>query len=195
MVFRENTYSVLLVSASEKFNSNLKTLLPSSDYWPVVEAASISAARRTLAEQSFDIIFINSPLPDDFGLQFAIDACGSGNAGVLILVKSELYNEIYYKSLEYGVITLSKPTTAAVIEQALHILCATRERLRRMEEKQASVNNKIEEIRLVNRAKWVLIENLKMTEPDANRYIEKQAMDRRVPKKQIAENIIKLYQQ
>ena len=49
------------------------------------------------------------------------------------------------------------------------------------------------EIRLVNRAKWVLINELKMDEPQAHRYIEKQAMDRCVSKKAVAEEIVKTY--
>ena len=52
---------------------------------------------------------------------------------------------------------------------------------------------KIDEIRLVNRAKWLLIECLSMTEADAHRYIEKQAMDLRLSKREVAENIIKTY--
>jgi response regulator NasT len=55
------------------------------------------------------------------------------------------------------------------------------------------VEEKMAEIRLVNRAKWVLISELKMEEPQAHRYIEKQAMDRCVPRRTIAEEIIKLY--
>ena len=51
----------------------------------------------------------------------------------------------------------------------------------------------MKEIRIVNRAKWLLVSELKMTEPDAHRYIEKQAMDRCVSKRQIAEEIIKTY--
>lgn len=35
MVFRERTYGVLVVSASEKFNSAMRTLLPMTDYWPL----------------------------------------------------------------------------------------------------------------------------------------------------------------
>ena len=49
------------------------------------------------------------------------------------------------------------------------------------------------EIRLVNRAKLILINELKMSEPDAHHYIEKQAMDRCVSKREIAEEIIKTY--
>ena len=66
--------------------------------------------------------------------------------------------------------------------------------LRRMEARQASVEEKIEEIRLVNRAKWLLIERLGMTEAEAHRYMEKQAMDQRVSKRGLAEIIIKTYE-
>ena len=49
----------------------------------------------------------------------------------------------------------------------------------------------MEEIRLVNRAKWLLIDAASdMTESEAHRYIEKQAMDRCVTRRSIAENII-----
>lgn len=51
----------------------------------------------------------------------------------------------------------------------------------------------MKEIRLINRAKWILIEQLKMTESDAHRYIEKQAMDRCVTRTEIAETIIRTY--
>ena len=36
---------------------------------------------------------------------------------------------------------------------------------------------KMDEIRIVNRAKWVLITQLKMDEAQAHHYIERQAMD------------------
>ena len=193
MVFQERTYSVLLVSASEKFNAATMALLPGTDYWPVVTARSVSEAKRRLLEQEFDIVLINAPLPDDFGMHLAIDVCGSSDAGVLLLVKSELYNDIYAKVVGYGVLTLSKPTSVQTVSQTLRILCATRERLRQVEAKQATVEEKMEEIRLVNRAKWQLIQCLNMTEGEAHRYIEKQSMDLRISKREVAENIIKTY--
>ena len=194
MVFLERTYSVLVVSASEKFNTTAMTLLPMTDYWPVTTAKSIAEAKRKLLEQSYDIVLINAPLPDDFGMRLAIDTCNNSNAGVLLLGKSELYDDIYAKVVEYGVMTHSKPTSTQMVSQSLRVLCATRERLRKLEERQVSVDEKIEEIRLVNRAKWLLIECLSMTEADAHRYIEKQSMDLRISKREVAENIIKTYQ-
>ena len=62
-----------------------------------------------------------------------------------------------------------------------------------MEQKTASIEEKMEEIRIVNRAKWLLIEQLKMTEKEAHRYIEKQAMDRCVTRRIVAEKILATY--
>ena len=194
MVFQERTYSVLVVSSSEKFNSAAMSLLPMTDYWPVTVVKSVGEARRELTEKSYDIVLVNAPLTDDFGMQLAMDVCSSSEAGVLLLVKGELYNEIYAKVMEYGVITLAKPASMQMVSQSLRMLCATRERLRRLQARQASVQEKIEEIRIVNKAKWLLIECLRMTEPDAHRYIEKQAMDLRISKREVAENVIRTYQ-
>ena len=193
MVFQERTYSVLIVTASDSFVSSVMPLLPVTDYWPVTTVRSVSEARRRIVETDFDIVLINAPLPDDFGMRLAIDICTNSGAGVLLMVKSDLFNDIYAKVVSYGVITLSKPTNLQMVAQNLRILCATRERMRQMEAKQATVEEKIEEMRLVNRAKWLLIECLGMTEPEAHRYIEKQSMDERISKREVAENIIKTY--
>ena len=150
-------------------------------------------ARRKIAEAAFDIVLINAPLPDDFGMRLAVDICTGSGAGVLLLVRNDQFDDIYAKVVSYGVLTLSKPTNMQMVAQNLRILCATRERMRQMEAKQATVEEKIEEIRLVNRAKWLLIECLGMTEPEAHRYIEKQSMDQRISKREAAEAVIKTY--
>ena len=193
MVFQERTYSVLIVSSSDSFTNSIMPLLPMTDYWPVTTVRSVGEARRRNVDSEFDIVLINAPLPDDFGMRLAIDICSNSGAGVLLLVKNDLFNDIYSKVVSYGVITLSKPTNLQMVAQNLRILCATRERMRQMQARQETVEEKIEEIRLVNRAKWLLIECLSMTEAEAHRYIEKQSMDERISKREVAENIIKTY--
>jgi len=147
-----------------------------------------------MVNAAFDLILVNAPLPDDVGIDFAMESCAGSDAGVLLLIKSELYEETYYKVLPAGVIALPKPTSTQMVSQSLRVLCAIRERLRGVRQHQATVEEKIEELRLVNRAKWLLIECLHMTEPDAHRYITRQAMEERTSKREIAESIIRTYQ-
>lgn len=194
VIFQERTYSVLIVSASRNFNTALAPLLPVGEFWPVSTVGSVASARRELLERSFDIVIINAPLPDDLGSGLAVDICAHSQAATLLLVKSDIYNEVYSEAMEYGVFTLSKPTSSQLLKEYLKILCTTRERMRKLEGKQQTVEEKIEEIRLVNHAKWLLIECLSMTEAEAQRYIEKQAMDAQISKRQMAENVIKTYE-
>ena len=194
MIFQERTYSVLIVTATDSFTEKIMPLLPVTHYWPVTVVLSIGEARRKISETAFDIVLINAPLPDDFGMRLAVDICTGSGAGVLLLVRNDQFDDIYARVVSYGVLTLSKPTSMQMVAQNLRILCATRERMRQMEAKQATVEEKIEEIRLVNRAKWLLIECLDMTEPEAHHYIEKQSMDRRISKREVAETVIKTYQ-
>ena len=193
MSLKERVYSVLIVSAAEGFNDALSALLPNSKYSPTNFVSNISAAKRALAERAFDFVIINSPLPDDIGTRFAIDTGSSKETVVLLMVRAELQAEIYDKVAEHGVFVLPKPTSKPIIITALSWLSSAREKLRKTEKKTLSIEEKMEEIRIVNRAKWLLISELKMDEQGAHRYIEKQAMDRCISKKVIAEEIIKTY--
>lgn len=191
MSLKERVYSVLLVSASESFNAAMEAFLSESTYAPIRIVSNIAAGKRACAERSYDFIIINSPLPDDIGTRFAIDQCNSTSSAVLFMVRAELYSETYDKLAEHGVFVLAKPTSRQVITTALAFLASARERLRKNEKKTISIEEKMEEIRIVNKAKWILIDREHMTEEEAHRYIEKTAMDMCVSKRTIAEKIIK----
>ena len=193
MEFTERRYSVLLVSSSPKFNESMLALLSESRFYPVAAVSDVSSARRRLLENKYDIVIINAPLPDDFGTRLALYICENSGAGVLLLVKAEHYPDINGRVSPFGVLVLPKPASSQTVSQSLQLLCGTRERLRRMEEKATSVEEKMEEIRIINRAKLLLMEQLKMTEKEAHRFIEKQAMDRCVTRITIAQSILSTY--
>ena len=193
MRLKERIYSVLVVSVSDSFNTAAAQMLPSSQYQPVCIAASVSEAKRYIAAREFDFVIINSPLPDESGTRFAIDCCRSQTTVVLMLSRSDVHAEIYDKVAEHGVFTLSKPTSRSLLTQALSWMSSARERLRKLEQKTFSIEERMKEIRIINRAKCLLISELKMTEPEAHHYIEKYAMDNCISKSAAAENIIKIY--
>ena len=187
----ERVYSVLLASASENLNTALRDLLPQSVFTPVDTVADVSAAKRAFAARAYDIVIVNSPLPDDPGVRFSIDAGAGSETVSLLLLRSETYDEITSRVTPHGVFTLQKPLSKPLVQSALSWLLSARERLRKTEKKTLSLEEKMEEIRLVNRAKWLLIEQRGMDEPAAHRYIEKQAMDRCVTRRVIADEILR----
>ena len=193
MSLKEKTYSVLVVSASEKFNQTLPEFLPLPTFSSINTVSNVSAAKRAVSERDFDFIIVNSPLPDDTGMLFALDTENSYNTVVRFLARPEQYDDAYDKQAEHGVFLMQKPISRTVFNAATGWLISAREIIRKNEKKTLSIEEKMNEIRLVNRAKWLLISELKMEERDAHRYIEKQAMDRCIPKNQVAEEIIRTY--
>ena len=146
MSFKECTYSVLIVSATDAFTSAFADLLPETKYFPVHTVSSINAARCTLTEKTYDFIIINAPLRDDIGVRFAIDTCCNKQSVVLLIVKSDIYNGIHEQVTEYGVFTLSKPLSKITMTYALNWLESSRERLRQFEKKSLSIEEKMDEI-------------------------------------------------
>lgn len=193
MSLKEQLYSVLVVSASENFNTALVPLLPVSHFQPIRFASGISTAKRLANERSFDLVIINSPLPDDIGTGFAADISSAGGTIVLFILRSDILENLREKLIEAGIFSLAKPLSSQMFLQAIEWMMSARERLRKAETKTLSIEEKMAEIRLVNRAKWLLITELKMEEPQAHRFIEKQAMDRCISRRDVAEEIIKTY--
>ena len=186
----QHVYSVLAISTREKFYTSLRGLLPEDRYSPLCWESDVTSARRLLLERTFDIVVISTPLPDEFGTKLALHIIDKSSAGVLLLVKVEHYPDLAARLAPQGILLLQKPTTPPLLLQSMQLLCGTRERLRRMEEKTATIEERMAEIRLVNRAKWALIDKQGMTEQEAHRYIEKQAMDRCVTRRSVAEEIL-----
>ena len=193
MDFKERVYSVLTVSESGKFKTSLSPLLPENTFSPSIAVSDTASAKRAMLEREFDVVIIDGTHSDDRASKLAIDVCTEKNAVALLFVKRELYAEIYAKVADFGVLTLPLPSSPQMVVQALDWVRATRERMRRYEKTAQTVQQKMEEIRTVNRAKWLLIDVLKMTEADAHRYIEKQAMDRCVSRLEVAKGIINTY--
>ena len=89
---------------------------------------------------------------------------------------------------------MPKPSTPEFFYQAAKLLSACRLRVQKLENENQKLQKRIEEIRLVNRAKLVLIQVLKMTEDQAQHYIEKQSMDLRQSRTVTAQNILRTYE-
>lgn len=193
MDFKERVYSVLTVSETERFQSSLSSLLPENVFSPVVCVKDAASAKRAMLERDFDLVIINDTRSDDRAVKLAVDVCTEKSSVAILAVRREMYAEIYAKVVDFGVFALPVPSSPQTVLQALDWAKATRERLRRYEKTALTVKQKMEEIRAVNRAKWLLIDVLKMTETDAHRYIEKQAMDRCVSKLEVAKGIINTY--
>ena len=185
-------YRVLIAGANDRTFDSLRELLPPDSYEPPLRAGSAGEAKRMLLETDVDLVILNAPLRDEFGTQLALNLA-QDNLCVLMLVPAESFDAVCYKVEDEGILTLSKPVSRNGLLGAIKLLTAMRGKLRKLDRQNQALQEKMQDIRTVNRAKWLLIEINRMTENEAHYYIEKQAMDMRLSRREVAENIIRTY--
>ena len=190
MPTEKRCYSVLVISGKKQNTSMLSATLDPSQYRPVDFALSSGEAKRKLLRNAFDILIIDPPLPDGFGADLALDATSDTHSGILLLVRGDLFEATCRRVEDAGVLTLAKPLSKSDFRTALKLITATSARLLNEEKKTRSLQAKLEETKLVSRAKIILMEKMNISEPEAHRLIEKEAMDSRQTRKEVAEKII-----
>ena len=192
MVTGKRKYRVLVAGANDKLGESIAALLPKNEYEPPVFAASVGEIRRLALESTMDLVVLNTPLKDEFGTRLALDLADY-NIAVLLMVQGDVFDQVCYKVEDYGVLTLAKPVSRQNFYTAVKLLTAMRAKMLRMEKKNQALQEKMQDIRTINRAKWLLITNLQMTEDEAHYHIEKKAMNSRLSRREAAEEIIRTY--
>lgn len=186
--------SVLICSSTDKGRDFLAEFLRAHDFSEITTVESGGAARSLLNQKDFDLVVINAPLRDESGEELSLRVTEISMAGVILIIKSEIADEVSDKVEDYGIFVLPKPLSRSMFFQALKLVAAARRRILGLQHENAQLKKKIEDIRLVDRAKCILMQYLNLTEPQAHRYIEKQAMDRRISKREVAEGILNTYE-
>jgi len=184
-----DSHSVLLVSRDNKIISQISVFLV-PPLFELTTTSDFNEARRLAAERTFNIIIADSG--DGFDTDFAINVADSYST-VLLLVPNEHFDEISYRVEGYGILTITKPFEPFYLYNMMKIAIAVQYKVQILSSQTTKLKVKMEEIKLVNRAKMLLISNLNMSESEAHHYLEKEAMDRGLKRTAVAEEILKTY--
>jgi len=182
--------AILIVSGSEKFDVIVRKTLSRRRFSSIEFRKNIASARQCFLERMFDIVVINCPLPDEFGHEFALDICERSNASVMLVVPAEIFENVMEHVTDYGILVIPKSTVQQRMDGAIRLLLAVQKKMHRLESQVRAATEKTEEVRLVSRAKLLLMEKRHMTEDEAHRLIGKMAMDEGVTRRAAAERII-----
>jgi response regulator NasT len=186
--------SVLIASNTSGTMQIISSLLRERSFSRIVAAQSGAEARRYMTESEFDLIIIDSPLPDEFGTDLSLHAAEHTSAGIILIVDESRLFDDNADAEDAGVFVLPKPISPEFFYQATKLLDASRRRILFIEDQNKRLQQQIQEIRVIDRAKLVLVQVLRMTEAQAHRYIEKQSMDLRQSRIQTAESILRTYE-
>lgn len=184
-----DSHSVLVVTKDIKTSSLISAMLQP----PMFETQVVSdfnEARRKAQERVYNIILVD--FADGEGTDFATDVADSSST-VLLMCPLQHYEQISYKVESYGVLTITTPFDQFYFYNMIKIAIAVQYKVQVLSSQTTKLKEKMEEIRVTNRAKMLLMQNLNMSEPEAHHYIEKEAMDRSMKKTLVAEQIIRTY--
>jgi response regulator NasT len=186
--------SALIISCSEKETAFFTELLSVASIRHIVSIKSVESAQKLILQEDFDLVIVDAPLPDEGGENFSRYIVSKGIVQVILLVKNECFDSVSAAYEGDGVFVISKPVDKTFFLAALSLAKSAQNRIKRILNENVQLKQKIEDIRIIDRAKCILISIMKMNEQEAHKYIEKQAMDIRSTRRIVAEGILKLYE-
>ena len=185
----EDTHSVLVVTKDSRLSQSISAMLMP----PLFETEVLSdfnEARRRVSERLYNIILVD--YSEGEGADFAVDAAEALST-ILLLTPPSLFEEVSYRVEGYGIIAITNPFDQFYFYNMIKAAIAVQYKVQVLSSQTTKLKVKMEEIKQVNRAKMLLMQNMNMSEQEAHRYIEKEAMDRGMKRTAISEEIIKTY--
>lgn len=189
-----HTVRALLVSSSEAQIQRISALLTRARIVPFDHAGSARQALEQFDAGGIDGVLIAEPIAGSSGRELALQLKKRRCMAVLLLAAPEHADADAALLEQSGVLVLPNDAPESLIVQTIRLLTAVRTQLEQMQHKTEKLEAKVADIRIINRAKLLLVQHLQMTETEAHKYIEKQAMDTSMRRRTIAENIIRTYE-
>ena len=184
--------NVLIVSSSDKGGEAFASLITERCEARVCFAKSSKEGIQTLKEQNLALIVIVAPLPDEYGTHLARQAAESA-AGVIFVARDANRGAVSEQLRRQGIFVFSLEMGRSMFGYAVDIMLALHFRLMLAAPRTERLQQQIQDIRAIDRAKCLLIQYADMTEQEAHRDIEKQAMDWRRTRREVADEILKSY--
>lgn len=184
----------LIVSKTESSIKAIAQLLSVESLEQVDVTTSSDDAKEKIKSADYDLIVINTPLVEESGLDLSVYFAKETLANIVLIVNEDKANEVASMVVKHGVMVIKKPLNKHLFHHYIIFTQCFKERLLNVEKENEKLKTKLEETKLINRAKLLLMQCLSMTETQAHRYIEKQAMDMRTNKLEVAKQVIRTYE-
>ena len=183
-------HNLLLLSADPAFLDRFLAQTADTPFAqvPCTFAGSCAQARSLLADQHFSLC-----IAEALGLEFCREFLGKRIGDALLLAEESLLHSLLPRALAAGIGLLPLPCGRIDMLCALSRVEASQRSLAALRQENADLLRRMDALRTIDRAKYLLMQYLGMSEAQAHRYIERQAMNLRVSKKVIAEHIRKTY--
>ncbi len=179
---------ILICAATEKACETLKEMLGSELYDITTETAASAVREHDL--EMFSVLFVSLPLADESGIKLIDELASDSSPPVCAIVRADLPEKAIERLYADNAYILKRPVSRSNVLLAAELISAFYGKSADMRARISELERKNDEIKLMSRAKLLLIEKKGMSENDAHRFILHRAMNRQMSIEAVCHEII-----
>jgi len=181
----------LLVAEDETLiRLDLVEMLVEAGYEVVAQASDGEQAVALSRELKPDLVMMDIRMPVLDGIS-AAEQIGKEKIAPVVMLTAFSQKELVERARDAGVMAyIVKPFTASDLAPAIEIARSRWVEMQALESEVADIAERLATRKVVDRAKGMLMTQLKISESEAFRWIQKTAMDRRLGMREVAEAVV-----
>lgn len=186
---------IVIADTDAAYKKTFREACRHADYLVVGEATDARGALQLIFQAEPQVVVMDPYLPGGEGIDLT-GIIDEHRVAPVVAVVSHVQGEIEdYARLPgvYGV--LLRPLPAGTLRPVIESALSNFERAMKLEKDLREMRRELENRKLVEMAKGLLMEKKKLTEKEAYKFLQKISMDRCVPLAKVARNVIMQYSQ
>ena len=181
---------ILVIAAKPRIQSSVRSAL-TAKYGRVLTAETVQEARRAVEREKIALMVIFSPLKDEEEIPRLFDMAERRGIAAGYIVGREIYGETAYRLEGRNVFVVAYPLQMDQVLQLVSFLHQVQRRFWLVLSEQERLQRQVQDIQIACRVKCLLVEKREMTEEEAHHFIEQEAMNTGLSKREAALKILK----
>jgi two-component system, response regulator PdtaR len=183
-------HRVLIAEDEALIRMDLAEMLRDEGYEVVGEAGDGQEAVELAESLRPDLVIMDVKMPRRDGIDAAAEIASKRIAPILVLTAFS-QRELVERARDAGAMAyLVKPFSITDLIPAIELAVSRFGEIAALEQEVATLSDRLETRKLVERAKGLLQSKQKMSEPEAFKWIQRAAMDRRTTMRRVAEVVL-----
>ena len=182
--------AILVIAAKPRIQSSVRSAL-TAKYGRVLTAETVQEARRAVEREKIALMVIFSPLKDEEEIPRLFDMAERRGIAAGYIVGREIYGETAYRLEGRNVFVVAYPLQMDQVLQIVSFLYQVQKRFWLVLSEQERLQRQVQDVQIVCRVKCLLVEKREMTEEEAHHFIEQEAMNTGLSKREAALKILK----
>ena len=183
-----NSKRILIAEDETLIRMDLAEMLRENGYEVVGEATNGEEAVALANELKPDLAILDVKMPKLDGISAAEKIV---EIAPVLMLTAFSQKDLVERALDAGVMAyVVKPFTIDDLIPAIEIATTRHAQMLALKSEVADLTERLETRKLVDRAKGLLMQAMKLSEPEAFKWIQRTAMDKRVSMKEVAEAVI-----